>query len=713
MHKPTTPIIRKFIFTLISAASAYTAGAATLQADSLAMRVTEGTSIGKIVFKDTHNVGNKDFYRVYSSNDRKVVIEGNNTISQARGLNRYLRDVAGIHICWNQLTAPLPSPLPLPTDTLSATCEMPVRYYLNYCTFSYSTPFWGEDRWMQEIDWMALHGINTPLAITGSEKVWDIVLERLGCSRRIREDFIAAPPYIAWWMMNNMENAGVPASTQWIDRQAKLQKAILSRMKSLDMSPVLPGYSGMFPREAAKILNLSTADPGKWCGYNRPAFILPSSAAFDSIADLYYNVLDELYGKSRYYSADPFHEGGSTDGVDLAACGHSILAAMKRNSSDDAVWVIQAWQDNPRVAMIANLPKDDLLVLDLYAETKPQWGDTASVWRRENGFGQHDWVYCMLLNFGGNIGLHGRLNKLRNGYTHAISASTTIRGIGATAEGIENNPIMYEALYDMPWKGEPSATTFDIKEYLKYRYSISECDDALAEAWNTLLATVYNAPADYKGEGTVESIICARPAWNLKGASTWGNANLFYPADSTAKAAKLYALAITPTLARNHNFNYDYIDITRQALSDQAYTLYKRIETLKKENNLVAAREYADEFLQIVLQIDRLLATKSDFTTHNWLNKAASATNNATERAKLVRAAATLITTWGNEAAANKHGLKDYSHRLWHGITGELYYNRWKAFFDYELSGEVTTLDKPDFYALETAWIESKVKEYE
>lgn len=34
------------------------------------------------------------------------------------------------------------------------------RYYMNVCTVSYSSAFWSWDRWQQEIDWMALHGIN-------------------------------------------------------------------------------------------------------------------------------------------------------------------------------------------------------------------------------------------------------------------------------------------------------------------------------------------------------------------------------------------------------------------------------------------------------------------------------------------------------------------------------------------------------------------------
>ena len=38
---------------------------------------------------------------------------------------------------------------------------------MNVVTHSYSAAFWDTDRWMQEIDWMALSGVNLPLAFTG------------------------------------------------------------------------------------------------------------------------------------------------------------------------------------------------------------------------------------------------------------------------------------------------------------------------------------------------------------------------------------------------------------------------------------------------------------------------------------------------------------------------------------------------------------------
>lgn len=72
--------------------------------------------------------------------------------------------------------------------------------------------------------------------------------------------------------------------------------------------------------------------------------------------------------------------------------------------------------------MISSLNQGDMLVLDLYSERLPQWGDLDSKWYREKGFGKHDWLYCMLLNFGANVGLHGRMDLLVNGYYDAWCA---------------------------------------------------------------------------------------------------------------------------------------------------------------------------------------------------------------------------------------------------------------------------------------------------
>ncbi len=49
------------------------------------------------------------------------------------------------------------------------------RYYQNVCTVSYTFAWWNWTQWEQEIDWMAMNGINFPLAFNGQEAIWQRV----------------------------------------------------------------------------------------------------------------------------------------------------------------------------------------------------------------------------------------------------------------------------------------------------------------------------------------------------------------------------------------------------------------------------------------------------------------------------------------------------------------------------------------------------------
>ena len=177
-----------------------------LPVNSLAERVTEGTSKDRILFRMTPEKDDvsKDYFEI-TAEDGKVLIVGNSDLSLATGLNWYLKYVAGIHLSWNNPSQKLPEVLPLPTGKIRQETAMQNRYYLNYCTYSYSMAFWDWERWEKEIDWMALHGINMPLSITGMEVVWYNLLKRVGYTTEEINEFISGPAFMAWWQMNNLE----------------------------------------------------------------------------------------------------------------------------------------------------------------------------------------------------------------------------------------------------------------------------------------------------------------------------------------------------------------------------------------------------------------------------------------------------------------------------------------------------------------------------
>lgn len=693
--------MKRLLLYLLAACLSTACGGRTA-VDRLIGRVTEGTG-DRIVTRIVRQADTlPDYFSLYDEAGR-VVVEGDSPVSVATGVNWYLKYRAGVHIAWDGLTRPLPAPLPPVGEPVRREASGDLRYYLNYCTYSYSMAFWDWPRWEREIDWMALHGINLVLDITGMETVWYNLLLRLGYTREEAGRFIAGPAYLAWWHMNNLEGWGGPNPEAWYDERVALHRRILGRLRELGIEPVFPGYAGMVPRDIAAKIGVAVSDPGKWCGFDRPAYLSPDDEAFGRIADLYYEELEKLYGKANYYSMDPFHEGGDTGGVDLGRAGDAVMAAMKR-ANPDAVWVIQGWQDNPKRDLVAHLPQHDLLVLDLYADKLPKWGDPDSGRCDPEGFWGHDWIYCMLLNFGGRGGMHGRMERLVDGFYDARESGLggRLRGVGLTPEAIENNPAMFELLCELPWRAERFDPRAWLSEYLRARYGADDAD--AAAAWALLYAGPYNEPTQGTGDGAVESLLCARPGLHLQRASTWGNAVPTYP-DTLSREAARHMLAAAARLDRAPGFVYDLVNTVRQALADRAYALHRELSEAYDRGDREAFAASSARFVALGYAQDRLLATCPGFRLAEWLDAARALSDDPERRALAEWNARTLLTVWGPRDESGDTVLHDYSLREWSGLLATLYMPRWERYFA-ELTSrlEGNAPREIDFYAMEEAW---------
>ena len=645
--------------------------------------------------------GPSDFFELDQKGD-KVVIRGNNYVNIATGLNWYLKYYAGIHLSWNGMTAELPESLPKVSTPVRKETNLSLRYDFNYCTYSYTMAFWDWERWEKEIDWMALHGINLPLAVVGQECVWKNMLEKLGYSKEEINKFIAGPAFLAWWAMNNLEGWGGPNPDSWYTQQEALQKKILKRMREYGIEPVFPGYSGMVPHDANQKLGLNVTEPKLWNGFTRPAFLLPTDSRFKEIAALYYKEQEKLFGKANYYSMDPFHELEDAGSVDFDAAGKAVLHAMKA-VNPKATWVIQGWTENPRPEMIKNLNNGDILILDLFSECRPMWG-IPSIWKREKGYEQHDWLFCMLENFGGNIGLHGRMDQLLNNFylTKNNPLAAHLKGIGLTMEGSENNPVMFELMCELPWRPEKFTKEEWLKGYIKARYGTY--DETVAKAWDILANGIYNCPFGNNQQGTHESIFCGRPSLNNFQASSWSKMENYYDPTTTEDAARLM-LEVADKYKGNNNFEYDLVDIVRQSLSDRGRIVYNQTVADFKSFDKKSFAAHSQEFLNILLAQDRLLATRSEFRVGRWIEQARNLGTTPEEKDLYEWNARVQITTWGDRVCANDGGLRDYAHKEWNGILKDFYYKRWAAYWQTlqdVLDGK--PMVELDYYAMEEPW---------
>ncbi len=185
----------------------------------------------------------KDVFEIESDGD-KVVLRGNNGVSIASALNWYLKYDCHCATSWCGDNLNLPNPLPKLEKKIRIVSPYPDRVAFNFCTFSYTMAFWDWDRWQREIDWMAMRGINMPLAITGHEAVWQAVLRKYNFSEDEIHEFLCGPAFFAWQWMANLQGWGGPLPQSWIDSHVKLGQQILARERELGMTPILPGFTG-------------------------------------------------------------------------------------------------------------------------------------------------------------------------------------------------------------------------------------------------------------------------------------------------------------------------------------------------------------------------------------------------------------------------------------------------------------------------------------
>jgi len=184
----------------------------------------------------------------HAASGPRIRLTGTSGVSVASALNWYLRYYCKVDTSWMS-TFPLQLPAELPAVGKPITRKSLVRwgYYENVCTHSYSQAWWDWGRWEREIDWMAMNGINLPLALTGQEAVMQRVFIKMGLTPAQTAKYFTGPAFLAWNRMINIKSWGGGLSPSWIDGQETLQHRILERERSLGMTPVLPGFAGGVP----------------------------------------------------------------------------------------------------------------------------------------------------------------------------------------------------------------------------------------------------------------------------------------------------------------------------------------------------------------------------------------------------------------------------------------------------------------------------------
>jgi len=626
------------------------------------------------------------------SKGAKIILRGNNGVSIASALHHYLKNFTKNHISWNGNNLKLPATLPVVKEKIRIVSPHQYRYYLNYCTFNYTMSWWDWERWEKEIDWMALNGINMPLAITGQNSVWNKVYKDLGFTNEELKTFFSGPAYFNWFWMGNLDGWGGPLPESFMKRQEALQKKILARQRALGMKTILPAFTGHVPPSFAQKFPKAKLKKTSWQGFADVYILDPDDSLFTVIGKNFTKQLIRTFGTDHLYSADTFNENtpptnDSTYLNDISKKVYQSMAAV----DPKATWIMQGWmfsytpkywQSTQIKALLNAVPNDKMIILDLYSESKPMWNKTEAYYGKP-------WIWCMLHNFGGNISLYGRMNNVANDPVAAKHdpASGKMSGIGLTPEAIEQNPVMYELMLEHTWNNQPINLDEWLKGYAERRYG--EKNVHAETAWTILKNTVYNGGIS---SGGPESMIVARPGF--MNSRRWAKPRKFYDPKDLIPALEQLLLA-ADELKNSEGFQYDLVDVTRQVLANYADTVHRQFSKSYKEKDTTAFKQQVQHFIGIIEDMDALLATKKDFLLGQWLQSAKSWEKMPEENGLYERNARNLVTLWGDKNSS----LHEYSNRQWSGLLNGFYKPRWQQFLNAAMNAarEGSTYDDKAF----------------
>lgn len=653
--------------------------------------------VGRVEFSERPAAsGYADTYEFYVE-DGKLKISASSATAASMAVNCYLNMYCHESFSHNgDNVSGLGGKLPETEGHIIRNSKFGYRYALNYCTYNYSYSFYDWKDWERELDWMALQGVNLMLAPIGCEIVWANVLGQFGFTDAEVKDFVAGPAYTAWWLMGNLQGWGGPMSRTMMEERADMQRRILARMKELGIEPVLQGFWGMVPTSLSeKYPTAKIADQGMWGHvFRRPSVLLPDDPLFTKMSDIWYKELKRQYGDDiKYLGGDLFHEGGDTTGVNVTRTARLIQAAMQRGLPG-SVWMLQGWSGNPKKELLAGLSPEHTMVIDLFGESGTTWRDT-------HEFYGTPWIWATVNHFGGKTDMGGQLPIIIKGPHQALELSSgLLRGVGILPEGIHANPVVYDWAMKTAWEeGEPSVEDYT-RNYIRYRYG--KDNDDLLNAWHILTRSIYG-DFKIKGEGTFESIFCARPGMNVKNVSTWGPKRFQYDPEDLKHALE-YFIAAAPEFKGSATFSYDLADLARQVLTNHAREVYENSMSAYKSGDVDAFTLLSDEFIELLKLQDRLAGTQPDWLVGRWLDKAKHYGSTASDRALSEKNARMLISYWGPEIGTTR--IRDYANKEWSGLLRDYYLPRWEAFYGWlkkKLAGE--NVSEPDYFAIEKGWV--------
>ena len=620
----------------------------------------------------------------------------------AVGLNHYLKNYCLTTISWYK-DDPIELPKTLPNIPAEVTIKanVPTRFFLNYCTFGYSMTWWKWSDWEHFIDWMALNGINMPLAITGQEAIWYKVWSKLGLTDEEIRGYFTGPAHLPWHRMCNLDGWQSPLPKEWLSSQAELQEQIVAREREFNMQPVLPAFAGHVPAALKRVYpNIKTSRVSEWGGFAdqyRCTFLNPMDSLYAIIQKEYLTEQTRLYGTNHIYGIDPFNEidPPSWDADSLGMMAKHIYESVAA-VDPEAIWLqmtwlfyadIKHWTTARIKSYLRSVPQDKLILLDYFCEYTEIWKQTDSY------FGQ-PYLWCYLGNFGGNSFLSGPVKLVSERLADALkNGGSNLKGVGSTLEGIDLNQFMYEFVLDKAWNSGQTDKEWFLK--LADRRTGKVSPEA-RNAWEILADKVYIQPAQV-GQGTLTN---ARPC--LKGNGHWTTKPTieYQPKD----LVEAWRLLLSVKDCQRDSYEFDLVNIGRQVLGNYFNVVRDEFTLAYEAGDIMMMKNRGDKMREILTDLDKLVSCHPTFSLNKWITDARDMGHDAASKNYYEMNARSLITIWGDS-----YHLTDYANRSWAGLTNQYYSVRWDRF----INEVIKAVEKKKAFDEEVFFNESRMYENE
>ena len=661
-------MIKRLIITIMALLAAITAYSQandnTRQAMDLAQRLSPVLA-AKVEFHQIDAEQGRDVFTL-ESRGGKVAIGGNNAGAMAVGLNRYLNRYCKTTVSWYaDVAVELPKVLPDVPVAERVTARVPQRFFLNYCTWGYTMPFWQWRDWERFIDWMALNGVNLPLAITGQEAVWYNVWTSLGMSDKQVRDYFTGPAYLPWHRMANIDGWCGPLPKEWLDGQTALQQRIVERERALNMRPVLPAFAGHVPGALRELFpDADIQALGSWAGFDeqyRTCFLNSEDPLYSRIQRLFLEEQTRLFGTDHIYGIDPFNE------VDPPSFEPEYLNKVSKHIYESltavdpqAEWLQMAWflyyqrkdytQERTR-AMLTGVPQGKMTMLDYYCEYK-------EMWREHEGFYGQPFIWCYLGNFGGNTNVQGRVKEAGQRIERALAeCGDNLVGIGSTLEGLDVQQFPYEYILEKAW--DYAKTDEQVVNELADRHAGCE-SQPVRDAWKLL----YDSVLDITPGNFAAPLPCSYPTLGKE------NRPVKYKPD---ELLAVWDLLLAQNKVNTDAMTIDLIWVGRQLLGDLFMTEKQAMDKAYEQRDKTAFYAHSDLLYEILSDLDILGSFHPQATLGHWLRQARDLGKSPQVKDYYEMNARRLITTWGGS-------LNDYACRNWNGLMWDYYAKRWENY---------------------------------